>query len=314
MRHFIGLCLASLLLSGCSYDETLRREISESLERVADAIADGIRGPGDSDPPAGPTAAEIETDLQSVIESADTEISSFGGAIAACQALSCRQGGNIYVTGTPTGTVVDTSGFEFTQTRRGVSLAERDSRSQDGSTSYRHLAGWTEHHFFLIEAGETSIHGESLVTYEVLSIGDSTGTNPAVPDTGSATWSGTMAGFVEPSASDGDGSFVDGDATITVPDVAANISPAVDVRFSNIVKDDTGASLADMTWNAVTMTDGAFGSPKVIAPVVASDTDITGKAIQTGIYGRFHGPDHEEVGGAFRRDGITGVFGAMLDE
>ena len=65
-----------------------------------------------------------------------------------------------------------------------------------------------------------------------------------------------------------------------------------------------------MAWDGVRLTDGAFGSPEVIAPILASDIDIRGKAIGTGIYGRFHGPGHEEVGGVFRRDGITGAFGA----
>ena len=83
--------------------------------------------------------------------------------------------------------------------------------------------------------------------------------------------------------------------------------------FSSIVCREAGTRREDMAWDGVRLTDGAFGSPKVIAPILASDIDITGKAIETGIYGRFHGPGHEEVGGVFRRDGITGVFGAKRD-
>ena len=48
--------------------------------------------------------------------------------------------------------------------------------------------------------------------------------------------------------------------------------------------------------------------------ILASDIDISGKAIATGIHGQFHGPGHWETGGVFRRGGITGVFGARRDE
>ena len=252
-----------------------------------------------------------------MIESADTEIFSFGGAVATCQALSCTQAERIYVRSGRPSAVPDTSGFAFTETRAGVSLAKKEGESRNnlGTTHYRSLAGWMEHSLFLVTVRETSAHGSTFVDHDVLSIGDSTGTNPVPPAVGSATWSGAMAGVVEPAASGGNVSFVDGDARITLPRVAADPAAAtVDVRFGNVVDRETGASLGDMAWDGVPLTEGAFGSPKVIAPILASDTDITGKAIGTGIYGRFHGPGHEEVGGVFRRDGITGVFGATRDE
>ena len=307
MRLSTGLCLASLLLSGCGSGDA-SRPAPES-------------GP---EPDAGsptPTPEAIQAALDSVIESADTEMFSFGGDVAVCLALSCPQAGRIYVRRGRTSAVADTSGFEFTETRGGVSLAEKDGESRHGAgpTRYRSLAGWMDHGFFLVTVRETPVQGDALVDYDVLAIGDSTGTTPSAPAIGSATWSGTMAGFVESAASDGpaasgdDDSFVDGDARITLSGIAADAAATVDVLFSNIVGRETGARRADMAWDGVRLTDGAFGSPKVIAPILASDVDIRAKAIETGIHGRFHGPGHEEVGGVFRRDGITGAFGATRD-
>ena len=316
MRQIVGLCLVALLLSGCSGDEAFRRDLADSVRRVADAIEQEIRNPGGTPLPAPEyTSAEIDAELQELIEQANSNISSFGGAVLTCQALDCRQANRIYVRNSAS-TDVDTSGFEFTESRQGVSLAEKESQTQtDADTvSYQFLAGWMEHNFFHIEAREARVSGVTSVTYEVISVGNATGTNPTAPATGSATWSGIMAGFVEPTLADHDGAFVDGDASITLSSVAVGTDPTVDVLFSNIVHGDTGASLADISWDTVAMTDGAFGSPSVIAPIVASDTDVTGKAIETGVYGRFYGTDHGEVGGVFRQSGVTGVFGAGRDD
>ena len=315
MRLFTGLCLAALLLSGCGSGGVSREAPEDGADRVAETT-----GEESSDPttPTTHTPEEIRTALDGVIQSADTEIFSFGGAVATCQALSCPQAERIYVRRGQTSAVADTSGFEFSEMRRGVLLARKVHTT--GSTLHRSFAGWMEHGFFLVEVNETSAYGTTFVDYEVHSVGDSTGTNPAAPVAGSVTWSGAMAGLVEssasdnPTVSDNDDFLVGGDARITLPRIAAGAPAIVNILFSNIVDGETGKSFADMAWEGVRLTDGAFGAPRIIAPVLADDIDISGKAIATGIYGRFHGPGHEEVGGVFRRDGITGVFGARRDE
>ena len=48
-----------------------------------------------------------------------------------------------------------------------------------------------------------------------------------------------------------------------------------------------------MTWNDLPLNAGEFGS----------DT----------IQGVFYGPNHEEVGGVFRRDGLLGAFGGTRE-
>ncbi len=324
MRLFTGLCIASLVLSGCGSGGASRPAPGSGPETTADVPAEELGDPAEPNgpnDPRTPTPEAIQAALDNVIDTADAEVFSFGGAVATCQALSCPQAERIYVARGRTATVADTSGFEFTETRRGVSLAKKEARLRHGigSTLYRSLAGWMEHGLFLVTTRETSVHGSTMVDYEVLSIGDSSGTNPTAPVIGSATWSGTMAGFIEsaasgdPAASGVGGSFVDGDARLTLPGLDAGAPATVDVLFSNIVDRGIGTRRADMAWDGVRLTDGAFGSPEVIAPILASDIDIRGKSIGTGIYGRFHGPGHEEVGGVFRRDGITGAFGAVRD-
>ena len=286
-------------------------------------------------PPApDPTSEEIDAELQELIEQANSNISIFGGPVLTCQALSCRKPSTIYVQDSPSADV-STSGFEFTESRQGVSLAKKEiqaPQTETESVSYQFLGGWMEHNFFHIEVREERVSsGATFTYYDIISVGNATGTNPAAPAIGSATWSGAMAGlFVERTIPDADGdrdtAFVVGDASITLSSVAAGTDPTVDVLFSNIVHVDTGASLAGISWDTVAMTDGAFGSPSVIAPIVASDIDITGKGISDGVYGRFYGTGHEEVGGVFRHDltgtgdafivgdVIVGVFGAKREE
>lgn len=119
------------------------------------------------------------------------------------------------------------------------------------------------------------------------------------------------------------GSFVSGDARITVPHFDSDASPSVDIEFGNIVNERTGAGVRDLAWKEVEIVDGAFASPRLVSPVDPSDGDIRDNALAGGIFGRFHGPGHEEVGGVFihhRSIGtyghawISGAFGAGRDE
>ena len=82
------------------------------------------------------------------------------------------------------------------------------------------------------------------------------------------------------------GNFVRGDATLTADFAAVN----VDVVFNNIRDLTTSAPRADITWNDIPITGGAF----------RTDT----------IQGSFYGQNHEEVGGIFGRSNLQGAFGA----
>ena len=254
-------------------------------------------------------ADEIEAALRSLIGASKSEIFGIGGPLATCQALDCVQPHNIYVRSTSQTPEMDLSGFDFLGRRNGVALAEKESQSE--LTNFFSLRAWMEHSMFLVDTARHEILG---MTYGLSVIGDSTGTDPAPPETGSATWTGIMIGAVIPTDPDYEGARVDGDARISIPSFGSETDPSLDIEFTNIWRVDTEAQLADMTWDDVDLADGAFGFPRIIEAIDPGDIDIREKALGLGIYGQFFGPDHEEVGGVFIRDGINGVFGARRDE
>ena len=215
--------------------------------------------------------------------------------------------------------------FEFIERRRGVSLAERRQVSGDGdeTTSYRALAGWLDHSFFLVETpGREATPGEHphySRYFGAWSIGAAAESNPDVSTGGTATWSGIMSGF---RISDPH-NFVHGDATITVSSPHDIPDLLVDVEFSNITDERTEEDFDDVSWRGMELKNGAFG----VVPVGDDVSDASRHPARGGISGRFYGPNHEEVGGLFRitRSGaddyriggdsfdVSGVFGAKRD-
>ena len=74
----------------------------------------------------------------------------------------------------------------------------------------------------------------------------------------------------------------------TLSRVTADLAAAsLDLAFTNIA-DTFGVLSNDMRWQGVSMENGSFQT--------------------TGLDGRFYGPNHEEAGGVFERDGIAGAF------
>ena len=219
----------------------------------------------------------------------------------------------------------DFSGFLFTERRRGVSLAERTRVSRGGgdTTSYRALAGWIDHSFFLIKTPGIEVASEenrvSTNYYGAYSIGNAADSNPDVLAGGAATWSGIMVGIriAEP-----DG-FVRGDAEITVSRPGGNPDLLVDVEFTNMEDERTGVRFDDVSWEGLALKDGSFG----VAPVGEGEADASRHPARRGVSGRFYGQNHEEVGGLFsfgasaaENEGVggdihdvSGAFGARRD-
>ena len=219
----------------------------------------------------------------------------------------------------------DFSDFHFIERRHGVSIAERTQVSREGDdiTNYRVLAGWINHSFFLIKTPGIKIASEenqvSVNYYEAHSIGNTIDSNPNVLVDSTATWSGVMLGFrlSEP------GVFVNGDATITVSNPHGNPDLLVDVEFTNIKNEQTGANFNDVSWEGLELKNGSFG----VVPVGDDESHASRHPARRGISGRFYGPNHEEVGGLFsfttsvvendRVGGdiydVSGVFGARRD-
>ena len=189
-------------------------------------------------------ADEIEAALRSVIASSTIEIFGIGGAVVTCQALNCVQPHNIYVRSSSRTPEMDLSGFDFLERRNGVFLAGKEDRS--GQTRFHNLGAWMDHSMFLVETARHETYGTN---YSLSAIGDATGTNPAPLDVGSATWSGVVIGVVVPVGPGFEGARVDGDARISMPGTGSEADPSLDIAFTNVRREDTGARLPDMTWD-----------------------------------------------------------------
>ena len=127
--------------------------------------------------------------------------------------------------------------------------------------------------------GSTTLQGIDVQFAFPVSLGMGSGSNPV---SGSATWTGAMAGVKIGSSSLG--AEVTGDAEMTADLAAASL----DLAFTNIA-DTSGVLSNDIRWQGVSMQNGSFNG-------------------SGGLQGNFYGPNHEEAGGVFERDGIAGAF------
>ena len=273
---------------------------------------------------SSPSGDEIEMHLDAVLIVSDTEIYSSGGDLAVCQGPGCNTLDRIFFSPS-TGRLeaLDKSGFEFVEERRGVLFAEKVSLWQRGDEreESRTLAGWLDQTMFLFATRRGyDQYGIFSLSYHLNSTGSWNGTNPASPVSGSATWSGAMAGVVLPDVLMGNGGdFVSGDARITIPRFGTNAEdPSLNLEFSNIVNASTGDHLSNMSWEGLKIVEGSFGYARDASRYERERDDfrIIGReeGVAGQLYGQFHGPNHDEAGGQFIRDGIVGAFAASRDE
>ena len=245
---------------------------------------------------------------------------SFGGGIATCDAVGCPVPDAIHVDRPAAGGTrrpsddhrPDLSGFELLEPRRSVAVASKARPASEGqrSASHRAFGAWMDHGFFLVER-----HGDAgFGHYETIWFGDASHSGPLTSPGDTATWSGVMSG-VDTSPSGGPGAFVHGDSAIVVSGLAAGADIAVDVAFTNIVNEDTGAGVADIVWRGLPLQGREFGTDDVLFDGGAGyfRDESFGAAARGSLYGRFYGAGHEEVGGLFRRDGIAGAFAGKRD-
>lgn len=173
-----------------------------------------------------------------------------------------------------------TTAAQNVEFRNGIRTARLDVEVDN--LHFDSLGIWGDHNLASPGRGTATVLGMPLPFAIPVSIGQSAGTNPV---SGSATWTGLMAGVKYDNA--GFGPEVLGDADMLVDFAAATL----DLAFTNIVEQASEAPAADaIVWQDVPMKNGAFST---------SDGHLEGN---------FYGPNHEEAGGAFDRDGIAGVF------
>ena len=136
---------------------------------------------------------------------------------------------------------------------------------------------------------ESSLGDFSTLDIASDSQGQYSGANPQ--GTGSATYTGVMAGIDVTQHEPGTTHLILGEATIDVDDLS---NPDVDVAFTGLWDVRAGSARPDMVWSDLPLTNGAFNEGETIS-------------------GLFYGPAQQEVGGVFDRDDITGAFGAKRD-
>ena len=182
--------------------------------------------------------------------------------------------------------------YEAVASHRGVSLAQGQGESAIAGTwvDYDTYGGWLQHSFFVTETGGIAegLFDGTPIAYSY-SVGDAANSNPLAAD-GSGTWRGVMVG-ADVSQTETRGHPIQGDAEITIENFD---DPQANVAFTRIFDLHAQTQRDDMAWAGIAVTDGGF----------ASGTD------EDSIEGRFYGPNHEEVGGIFERDGVLGAFGA----
>ena len=274
--------------------------------------------------PRPPAPASVEQLLQRrLLASTWPVATSFGGGVATCAALGCPVVDAIHVDRPAKGDArhpvddhrPDLSGFERLEPRRGIALASKEWPLVQGQrvTFHRALGGWMDHGFFLVETF-TMHEDPSLSHYRTSWFGDASHTGPLASAGGTATWSGVMSG-VEAYPSSGSGAFVHGDSAIAVSGLDTGIEVSVEVAFTNIRNEDTGAGIGDMVWRGLPLQGREFGTGDVLFDDGAGyfRDESFGAAAQGSIYGRLYGPGHEEVGGLFHRNGIAGAFAGKRD-
>ena len=199
--------------------------------------------------------------------------------------------------------------------RRGVVLAQNrgvDAESNGVGVDYR---GLMDHSAFGIAALESS--NPAARAFFNYAFGNAPGTIPGA-DLGTVTWNGVMVANdvrrrdTTPAFSDLGSYTVQGDATITA-DLAAvgdglnagKHIPTLDIAFTNIRNLGTGKSVGTMRWN-----DIRLYTELGIFPELRAGDFVSYSGGGDYIEGAFFGPEHQEVGGVFKRNFYAGAFGA----
>lgn len=172
--------------------------------------------------------------------------------------------------------------------------AGSDTLEGIGGLDVYSYGGWMRYNVFGVhESAVTTGDARGLGFYYGMSFGTASNA-PPTPAGGSAHWSGVMVGM--DNAGRDRGNIIQGDAGITVDFDALD----ADVAFTNVHDLTAGTARGGKVWNDVRITDeGTFSG---------------GASERERVEGLFYGPGHEEAGGVFEYDDITGAFGASRDD
>ena len=158
----------------------------------------------------------------------------------------------------------------------------------DDGTEFAGFGYWLHDSGFVVAAGRAAPVVEILMAVSIAE--HFSATNPRPLD-GGATWRGFMSAI---DANTATVAALSGTATILLEDFD---DPSVDVLLDRIHEIATDVARPDMSWSSIPVEAGAF-------EVDEPDNRLSG---------RFYGDIHQEVGGVFIRDNITGAFGAKRE-
>lgn len=175
---------------------------------------------------------------------------------------------------------------------RGVSISDGKGRLPlgDAHLDVYSYGGWMEYNAFAVRKLAATAEALEGAGYHGWSSGIGSNSRP-IESGGSGVWSGVMVGMDH--EGEGRGNVIQGDAKVMVDFGSMD----ADVAFEAVHDLRTGTERNGNTWNNVPITDqGTFRG-----------TSEHGRGTMRG---RFYGSDHEEAGGVFEYDDITGAFGA----
>ena len=279
----------------------MTRGYRNALVALALAIALAACTHKSETPPPPPTADELaRADYARIVSGANAvlegdQLGYFGtdddvGRVGVrCLVDVCSAGFSRFLR--PNNFSVETVQLELLGEHRGVNLVVERGSGQ--YTDVHVYGGWLDHSLFATEI--------DLLTHDIFpdkgatvvanyAVGFSTKENPSAVD-GSARWEGLVIGR-DMRASDSRGQVILGDADVTVDFDATALT--ADVEFTDIANVESGEEWDDTAWRGMAVEAGGFAHRD------APDDTISG---------RFFGPNEEEVGGVFERDGAAGVFG-----
>ena len=158
---------------------------------------------------------------------------------------------------------------------------------------------WMDHAGFAVRAEGARIGAADVYARYAVSVGELTGSLPAV----SVTWTGLMVGA--PQGGNFRDSVLQGDAVVTLFTDRGD-APLIGAAFSNIVDIGRGTaySVPTVRFANVPVSRSAYG---------AHDGSFRAGVPGNRIQGGFYGPDHAETAGIFEQAGIIGAFGAKQD-
>ena len=175
---------------------------------------------------------------------------------------------------------------------RGVSISDGKGRLKlgDAHLDVYSYGGWMEYNAFAVRELAATAEALEGAGYHGWSSGIGSNSRP-IESGGIGVWSGVMVGMDHEGKDRGN--VIQGNAEVRVDFGSMD----ADVAFTDVHDLRAGTERVGNTWNGVPITDqGTFRG-----------TSEHGRGTMRG---RFYGSDHEEAGGVFEYDDITGAFGA----